>query len=292
MNNSIIAIKLRGAGKTENFLAASSLKLTLGDCVIVEQERGSEYGIVASEGAPVLQAPGEGQPQPAVPMFRVIRKATPGDLHQIERNKNKVKELIDTCDKKIQEHNLSMKLIDAEYSFDRSKITFYFTSEARVDFRNLVKDLAAIFKARIELKQIGVRDEAKLLGGFGPCGHTLCCAKFLKDFKPVTIKMAKEQNLSLNPAKISGLCGRLMCCLSYEYDAYKDLMAGMPHVGDKIKTKDGSGTVISINAIKKSAVIQLEDGRQVELDCKHQQCPKHQAHVKKEKDKEKDRDKE
>ncbi|MCX5715850.1 MAG: stage 0 sporulation family protein [Candidatus Omnitrophica bacterium] len=267
MNNNIAAVKLREIGKTENFLASSNLKLVTGDCVIVERERGSEYGIVASEPVALLEA-AEGQPQAAQPLFRVIRKATPGDLHQIERNKNKIKELTDTCDKKIQEHNLSMKLIDAEYSFDRSKITFYFTSDARVDFRNLVKDLAAIFKARIELKQIGVRDEAKLLGGFGPCGHGLCCAKFLKDFKPVTIKMAKEQNLSLNPTKISGLCGRLMCCLSYEYDVYKELMAGMPHPGDKIKMKDVSGTVVSINAIKRTVVLHLEDGRQIEMEYK------------------------
>jgi cell fate regulator YaaT (PSP1 superfamily) len=263
MSNNMIGVKLREAGKAENFAVSSSLKLGLGDYVIVEQERGSEYGIVASETQVFLE---DGAAK--MPVLRVVRKATPGDMHQIERNKKKVKELMDICDKKIEEHDLPMKLVDAEYSFDRSKVMFYFTADTRIDFRNLVKDLAAVFKARIELKQIGVRDEARLLGGFGPCGETLCCAKFLKNFQPVTIKMAKEQNLSLNPTKISGLCGRLMCCLSYEYDAYKKLMEGMPHQGDKLKTKDGAGTVISVNAIKRFVVVELEDGRQIEVGYK------------------------
>ncbi|MBI4335967.1 MAG: stage 0 sporulation family protein [Candidatus Omnitrophica bacterium] len=261
--NNIVGVKLRETGKAENFSVPVNLRLEVGDYAIVEQERGLEYGIVASEPQPLL----EGEAQKA-PVLRIVRKATAGDMHQIERNKKKVKELLDVCGKKIDEHKLAMKLVDAEYSFDRSKVMFYFTADTRVDFRNLVKDLAAVFKARIELKQIGVRDEAKLLGGFGPCGETLCCAKFLKNFQPVTIKMAKEQNLSLNPTKISGLCGRLMCCLSYEYDTYKDLMRGMPNQGDKIKTKDGAGTVISVNAIKRIAVVQLEDGRQIEVSYK------------------------
>ncbi|MDD5449611.1 MAG: stage 0 sporulation family protein [Candidatus Omnitrophica bacterium] len=256
----VIGIKLRETGKAENFILPGNLKIDLGDYVIVEQDRGCEYGIVASEQQTIADEVAN-----KAPSLRVIRKATAGDMHQIERNKKKVKELIDTCEKKVEERNLAMKLVDAEYSFDRSKVMFYFTADSRIDFRNLVKDLASIFKARIELKQIGVRDEAKLLGGFGPCGETLCCAKFLKNFQPVTIKMAKEQNLSLNPTKISGLCGRLMCCLSYEYDTYKGLMSGLPHQGDKIKTKDGPGIVISVNAIKRLVVAQLEDGRQIEV---------------------------
>ena len=170
-----------------------------------------------------------------------------------------------TCQEKIQQHKLEMKLISAEYSFDRSKITFYFTSDGRVDFRELVKDLAKQFKARIELKQIGVRDEAKLLGGFGPCGMKLCCAKFLKSFEPVTIKMAKEQNLPLNPTKISGCCGRLMCCLGYEYQTYKKLMKGMPREGEIIKTKQGKGRVISVNALKRCVTVELEDGRHADI---------------------------
>lgn len=258
--SNIVGVKLREIGNTENFSVSPNLKLDIGDYVIVEQERGLEYGLIVSEPRPFLE--GEGQKEPPL---RVIRKATPGDLHQIERNKKKVKDLIDICEKKIQEHNIAMKLVDAEYSFDRSKVMFYFTADTRVDFRNLVKDLASIFKARIELKQIGVRDEAKLLGGFGPCGRGLCCARFLKSFQPVTIKMAKEQNLSLNPTKISGLCGRLMCCLFYENDIYKKLMEGLPRQGDKIKTKDGTGNVISVNAIKRLVVVELEDGRQIEV---------------------------
>jgi cell fate regulator YaaT (PSP1 superfamily) len=189
-------------------------------------------------------------------------------MHQIEKNKKKIKEVMDTCAKKIQERHLAMKLIDAEFSFDRSKIMFYFTAEGRVDFRDLVKDLASAFKTRIELKQIGVRDEAKILGGLGPCGRALCCATYLKDFEPVTIKMAKEQNLPLNPTKISGLCGRLMCCLGYEYKTYKDLMKGLPREGEQLKTEKGTGKIISVNAIKRSATVELEDGSIIEVNCK------------------------
>ncbi|MCM8781436.1 MAG: stage 0 sporulation family protein [Candidatus Omnitrophica bacterium] len=258
--NNIIGVKLREGGDAENFSVSTGLKLEMGDYVIVEQERGYEYGVVASEPRPILE-----DEKNKEPFLRVIRKATAGDMHQIERNKKKVKELVDICERKIKEHNLPMKLVDAEYSFDRSKVMFYFTAETRVDFRNLVKDLASIFKARIELKQIGVRDEAKFLGGFGPCGNDLCCARFLKEFHTVTIKMAKEQNLSLNPTKISGLCGRLMCCLFYEHDTYKKLMEGLPKVGDKVKTKDGIGNVINVNAINRTALVELEDGRQIEM---------------------------
>jgi len=260
MNNNLISVKLRESGNAENFSVSSSHQFQVGDYVIVEQDRGSEYGVVVSEPRLLTE-----EDLKKKPLLRVVRKATAGDMHQIEKNKNKVAELLETCGRKIKEHNLPMKLVDAEYSFDRSRIMFYFTADTRVDFRSLVKDLASIFKARIELKQIGVRDEAKLLGGFGPCGRCLCCAQFLKDFKAVTIKMAKDQNLSLNPTKISGLCGRLMCCLFYEHDTYKKLMEGLPKVGDKLKTKDGIGNIISINAIKRMALVQLEDGRQVEI---------------------------
>lgn len=177
----------------------------------------------------------------------------------------KIKEVMDSCSRKIQERRLPMKLIDAEFSFDRSKVIFYFTAEGRVDFRDLVKDLANVFKTRIELKQIGVRDEAKMLGGLGPCGRALCCATYLKDFEPVTIKMAKEQNLPLNPTKISGLCGRLMCCLGYEYKTYKELMKGLPREGETVKTEKGVGKVVGINAIKRSATVELEDGSLIEV---------------------------
>ena len=199
------------------------------------------------------------------PLRKVVRKANPWDVIQVEKNKKKIKEVMDSCSNKIRERKLVMKLIDAEFSFDRSKIVFYFTAEGRVDFRDLVKDLANAFKTRIELKQIGVRDEAKMLGGLGPCGRALCCATHLKDFEPVTIKMAKEQNLPLNPTKISGLCGRLMCCLGYEYSTYKDLMKGMPHEGEVIKTPKGNGKVISVNALRRAVTVELEDGSQLEI---------------------------
>ena len=234
------------------------MKFKMGSYVIVEADRGLDYGQVISESEVILDSDvGE-------PLRRVLRKANPWDLHQIEKNKKKAKEMITSCAKKIQEHKLPMKLIDAEFSFDRSKIIFYFTAEDRVDFRNLVKDLANIFKIRIELKQIGVRDEARLLGGFGPCGRGLCCASFLKDFEPVTIRMAKEQALPLNPTKISGLCGRLMCCLGYEYKGYKELIKGLPKEGEKMKTEKGVGKVISVNPLKRSYTLEFEDGTQLE----------------------------
>ncbi|MDD5238248.1 MAG: regulatory iron-sulfur-containing complex subunit RicT, partial [Candidatus Omnitrophica bacterium] len=163
------------------------------------------------------------------------------------------------------------KLVQAEYSFDRTKIVFYFTAGGRVDFRNLVKDLAKIFKARIELRQIGVRDEAKLFGGFGPCGRELCCARFLKDFEPVTIKMAKEEGLPLNPPKISGLCGRLMCCLSFEYETYKLLSKGLPREGERVHVAQGKGKVISVNVFKRAAIVELEDGSQIEVSYKEKE---------------------
>ena len=164
-----------------------------------------------------------------------------------------------------------MKLVQAEYSFDRSKILFYFTANGRVDFRELVKDLAKIFKARIELRQIGVRDEARLFGGFGSCGRELCCARFLRDFEPVTIKMAKEEGLPLNPPKISGLCGRLMCCLSFEYETYKILSKGLPREGERLHLQQGKGKVISINVFKRSATVELEDGTQIEVSYKEKE---------------------
>ena len=257
----VVQVRLREAGKISYF-STSGMKFKAGDHVIVEADRGLDYGEVLSGTEAILDSDIE------EPLKKIIRKSNPWDMHQIEKNKKKIKEVMDTCAKKIQERRLSMKLIDAEFSFDRSKIIFYFTADGRVDFRDLVKDLANVFKARIELKQIGVRDEAKMLGGLGPCGRALCCATYLKDFEPVTIKMAKEQNLPLNPTKISGLCGRLMCCLSYEHKTYKELMKGAPREGDIIKTEKGNGKVVSINAIKRCAVVELEDGSFLEIPYK------------------------
>jgi cell fate regulator YaaT (PSP1 superfamily) len=256
-----ILVRLRGSGQIFSY-SGTGLAIKDGDSVIVEHDRGLDYGQVVS--GTELQVDKTSKE----PLKRIIRLANSNDLKQIEENRIKAKEAFATCVKKIEGHKLEMKLVHAEYSFDRSKIIFYFTAEGRVDFRNLVKDLAKIFKARIELRQIGVRDEAKLFGGFGPCGRELCCAKFLKDFAPVTMKMAKEEGLPLNPTKMSGLCGRLMCCLFFEYESYKNLSKGLPRPGERVHTPQGKGKVISVNVFKRVAVVELEDGAQVEMSYK------------------------
>jgi cell fate regulator YaaT (PSP1 superfamily) len=253
----VVQVKLRDSNNVL-WYKNNNLVLKTGDCVVIEAERGIDYGHVNSE---IIQQ----QEQADGSMKAVLRIATADDLKQIEDNRKKAKEAFDICFSKIEEHKLNMKLVNCEYSLDSSKILFYFTADNRIDFRNLVKDLARIFKARIEMRQIGVRDEAKLFGGFGPCGRELCCSKFLKDFEPVTIKMAKEQNLPLNPPKISGLCGRLMCCLSYEHECYRELCKGLPREGDKIDTPQGKGKVINVNILRRVVVIVTENGNQVEI---------------------------
>ncbi len=257
----LILVRLRDSGQSYLY-NPQELAVKEGDYVIVEHDRGLDYGQIVSPKDAPLETNSKEQPR------KIVRVAREQDIKQIEENRLKSKEAFNTCLKKIEEHNLDMKLVRAEYSFDRSKIVFYFTAGGRVDFRNLVKDLAKIFKARIELRQIGVRDEARLFGGFGSCGRELCCAKFLKDFEPVTIKMAKEEGLPLNPPKISGLCGRLMCCLSFEYETYKILSKGLPREGEKVHTPQGKGKVISVNVFKRSASVELEDGTQVEISYK------------------------
>jgi cell fate regulator YaaT (PSP1 superfamily) len=258
----LILVRLRDSGQTYFYNAPDSLNVKEGDYVIIEHDRGLDYGQIS------YPKDGRQQAESKEPLKKILRVTTENDLKQIEDNRTKAKEAFNTCSKKIGEHKLDMKLVQGEYSFDRSKIIFYFTASGRIDFRNLVKDLAKIFKARIELRQIGVRDEAKLFGGFGPCGRELCCAKFLKDFEPVSIKMAKEEGLPLNPPKISGLCGRLMCCLSFEYETYKMLSKGLPREGERINTDEGKGKVISVNVFKRSAIVELEDGAQVEISYK------------------------
>ncbi len=254
----MVSVRLRDTG--QNFVYnAHDLEVKENDYVIVEHDRGLDYGQVVS-----LKAEPD-QEAPKAPVKRIVRVAKEADLKQIEDNRARCKEAFTTCQKKIAEHKLDMKLVQAEYSFDRSKIIFYFTSGGRVDFRDLVKDLAKIFKARIELRQIGVRDETKFFGGFGPCGRQLCCATFLKDFEPVTIKMAKEEGLPLNPPKISGICGRLMCCLNYEYETYKTLSKGLPREGERITTAEGKGKVINLNVFKRKATVELEDGKIIEV---------------------------
>lgn len=256
-----ILVRLRDSGQTY-FYNTSDLNIKEGDYVIVEHDRGLDYAQIISPADAVLDNKSK------EPLKKIIRLADNNDLRQIEDNRTKSKEAFNACFKKIEEHKLDMKLVQAEYSFDRTKIIFYFTASGRVDFRNLVKDLAKIFKARIELRQIGVRDEARLFGGFGPCGRELCCAKFLKDFEPVTIKMAKEEGLPLNPPKISGLCGRLMCCLNYEYETYRILSKGLPREGERIHTPQGKGKVLSVNVFKRIASVELEDGTQIEMSYK------------------------
>ncbi|MFH1578490.1 MAG: stage 0 sporulation family protein [Candidatus Omnitrophota bacterium] len=258
----IIEVKIREYGPV-SYAKVDSDELKIGDYLILEQDRGLDYARIVAVINCSRKIP-EGRL-----IKKTVRRATEADLKQIEQNRKKAKEALNTCTGKIQSHKLAMKLVGSEFSFDASKIIFYFTAEGRVDFRSLVKDLAKIFKVRIELKQIGVRDEAKLFGGIGPCGRSLCCATFLKNFEPVSIKMAKEEGLPLNPPKISGICGRLMCCLSYEYDTYKQLLRGLPRQGERVHTPQGKGKVVSVNIFKQTVLVDLEDGKQVTVSYKH-----------------------
>ena len=239
----VTGVKFRNAGKVYYFDPSDVSGLELGRGVIVETARGQEYGTVAmvptdvSDGAIVK------------PLRKVVRIATEEDIKRKEENESRREETMRICQEKIDKHELEMKLIDVEYTFDNNKMVFYFTADGRVDFRELVKDLASVFRTRIELRQVGVRDEAKMLGGCGPCGKGLCCATWMNEFQPVSIKMAKTQNLSLNPTKISGICGRLMCCLKYENDVYVELRKGMPENGERIDTPDGQAKVIDSNLL-------------------------------------------
>ncbi|MCI5628191.1 PSP1 domain-containing protein [Clostridium sp. HCP1S3_B4] len=249
----VVGIRFKKAGKIYYF-SPGELNINKGDYLVVETARGIEFG-------ECIIGPKEINEEDIVlPLKDVIRVADENDIKKHKENKNKEKEAFDICLKKIEEHGLVMKLIDVEYTFDNNKVIFYFTAEGRVDFRELVKDLATIFKTRIELRQIGVRDEAKMLGGLGPCGRSMCCSTFLGDFTSVSIKMAKEQNLSLNPTKISGICGRLMCCLNYEQSTYEEIRKRLPKVGSKVKTQSGVGEVISNNTVKESIKVKLKKG--------------------------------
>ena len=247
----VIGVRFKNIGKVYYFDPEGHV-LKIGDKVIVETARGIECGEVAMGSKEVAE---EDIPQP---LKKVIRVATPEDLARVAENQAKEKSAFAICAKKIEAHKLEMKLVDVEYTFDNSKILFYFTADGRVDFRELVKDLASVFRTRIELRQIGVRDEAKMLGGLGVCGRPLCCATFLGGFQPVSIKMAKEQGLSLNPVKISGTCGRLMCCLKYEQEAYQDLLRSTPTVNSLIMTPDGQGVVADVNLLTGMLQVKLE----------------------------------
>lgn len=248
----IVGIRFKKPGKIY-FFDPGDIELKLKDYAIVDTSTGEEYAEVAIANKQISEE------RIISPLRKVIRKATYKDKKHYEENKRKEKEAFKVAEEKIKKHKLKMNLTDVEYKFDNSKITFYFTSDGRIDFRELVKELAAIYKTRIELRQIGVRDEVRRIGGNGVCGRELCCCSFLNNFDAVSIKMAKEQNLSLNPSKISGNCGRLMCCLRYEQEAYEEKLARMPKIGAIVKTEDGEGTVESIETLKEIIRVKLED---------------------------------
>ncbi|GAA0728794.1 stage 0 sporulation family protein [Clostridium malenominatum] len=247
----VVGVRFKKAGKIYYF-SPGDLEINKGNNVIVETVRGVEFG-------QCVIGPKEVNDNDIVaPLKSVIRVSTEEDDKRHYDNKNREEEAFNVCLEKIQQHNLQMKLIDVEYTFDNNKVIFYFTADGRVDFRELVKDLAAIFRTRIELRQIGVRDEAKMVGGLGPCGRAMCCSTYLGDFAPVSIKMAKEQNLSLNPTKISGICGRLMCCLNFEQDTYEDIRKRLPRVGSIISSSYGDGEVIYNSAVKESVKVKIK----------------------------------
>lgn len=256
----IVGIRFRNVGKIYYF-DPKNYKMKIGDHVIVETARGVEFGRV------VLGPKEEGEDEVVHPLKEVLRVATQADEDREKQNRLKEKDAFKICQKKIREHGLEMKLIDAEYTFDNNKVLFYFTADGRIDFRQLVKDLAAIFKTRIELRQIGVRDETKILGGIGICGRQLCCHTYLSEFAPVSIKMAKEQNLSLNQTKISGVCGRLMCCLKNEQETYEALNKSLPGTGDTVTLPDGlQGIVHSVNVLRQrvKVIVEVNDEKEIQ----------------------------
>lgn len=259
MMKKIIGVRFRTAGKVY-FFDPGKYTVKRGDHVIVETVRGIEYGTVVSPANEIAED------KLTQPLKSVLRVATERDDEQEKQNREKEKEAFKICQEKIRKHGLDMKLIDAEYTFDNNKVLFYFTADGRIDFRELVKDLASVFRTRIELRQIGVRDETKILGGIGICGRPLCCHSYLSEFAPVSIKMAKEQNLSLNPTKISGVCGRLMCCLKNEEETYEELNRKLPGVGDHVTTDDNlKGEVHSVNVLRQTVKVLVESGDEKEL---------------------------
>ncbi len=278
----VVGVRFKSAGKIYYF-DPSDVDVQTGDNVIVETARGLEFGEVVT-GPKQITAE-----EVVSPLKQVVRKAVEEDKQKAAKIEEKEEEAFNVCLDKIDKHGLEMKLVDVEKSFDGSKIIFYFTADGRVDFRDLVKDLASVFKTRIELRQIGVRDEAKMLGGIGPCGREMCCASFLGDFEPVSIKMAKDQNLALNPNKISGICGRLMCCLRYESKVYEEAQRKFPQPGEIVETEEGQGEVQDFNVVKERVQIKMEDTHQIKEYPLHevtriQSCPGAQSCDKKQSD--------
>jgi len=254
----VVGVRFKKAGKIY-FFDPGDFNIEVNSFAIVETARGIEFGEVVVSNREVPDD------EIVAPLKKVIRIATEEDKVHADENQRKEKEAFETCLQKIKIHNLQMKLIDVEYTFDNNKVLFYFTADGRVDFRELVKDLAAVFKTRIELRQIGVRDESKMMGGLGICGRILCCKSFLGEFQPVSIKMAKEQGLSLNPTKISGTCGRLMCCLKYEQEAYEEIISRVPKIGAIVETPEGQGTVMDISMLKELVKVKLDKVNETDL---------------------------
>lgn len=254
----VVGVRFKKAGKIYYF-DPGDLNIDVNSYVIVETARGIEFGQVVVANREVNEE------EIVAPLKKVIRIADENDIRHAQENEKKEKEAFAICLQKIKDHKLDMKLIDVEYTFDNNKVLFYFTADGRVDFRELVKDLAAVFKTRIELRQIGVRDESKMLGGIGICGRILCCRSFLGEFQPVSIKMAKEQGLSLNPAKISGTCGRLMCCLRYEHEAYEEILSRTPKINAIVETPEGQGTVMEVNLLKETVKVKLDKDNETDL---------------------------
>ncbi|MCA9393209.1 MAG: stage 0 sporulation family protein [Candidatus Omnitrophica bacterium] len=255
----LVQVRL-GEYRAVGFFDLNGVEADRDDYVILEVDRGSEFGQVVSD----VNMACKGSTENA--KGKIIRKATEGDLRQIENNRGKAKDALGVCARKITDRKLDMRLTKVEYTFDCSKIIFYFTAEGRVDFRALVKDLAKVFRVRIELKQIGVRDKAKIVGGYGVCGRELCCSSFMKGFHPLSIKMAKEQGLPLNPSRISGVCGRIKCCMAYEFQVYKEFSRDLPRIGERIQVKEGKGKVIDVNILKRLVSIEMKEGHVVKTE--------------------------
>ncbi len=256
MTHTVVGVRFKRAGKVYYFDPAE-IKIAVNDDVIVETSRGMEYGQVVTGPVEINDE------EVVAPLKKVIRKVTVQDTQKLAAVQEKVKQAFSVCEQKIAVHGLPMKLVEVEKTFDESKLIFYFTAEGRIDFRELVKDLAAVFRTRIELRQIGVRDEAKMMGGLGCCGRELCCATWLADFASVSIRMAKEQNISLNPTKISGICGRLMCCLKFENDLYEQSRQEFPPLNSPVTTSEGKGKVTGINILKKTIAVELKESKMI-----------------------------
>ena len=254
----IIEVQL-GEYRPVGFYEQNDVACERGQYVIIEQDRAMEFGRVLSDANAVCATKGQ------QPVGKIVRLLTEGDKNQLQNNRLKAQDAVNACVRKINERNLDMQIVKAEYTFDCSKVIFFFTAEDRVDFRSLVKDLAKIFRVRIELKQIGVRDRAKIIAGYGVCGRALCCSSYLKNFHQLSIKMAKEQGLPLNPTRISGVCGRIKCCMAYEYLAYRDLAKDLPSIGEKVTTPEGKGSVRDVNILKRLVFVDLGEGKVIKV---------------------------